>query len=59
MDTENTMKGELPVNAETRETRGERRAYHRPEVHDLGKLEQMQGGVGATSDGNQAYVWRP
>jgi hypothetical protein len=36
------VKAQTAVAAET--TNAANRGYHQPEVHDLGKLEQVQGG---------------
>ena len=59
MSTEKSVKGEIRIGAKVEKAVTTDREYHRPEVHDLGKLDLLEGGIGATSDGNQAYIWRP
>jgi hypothetical protein len=39
----------------------EKKSYRRPEVHDLGKLEQVQGSMGTARDGTggRYHIVRP
>ena len=56
MRTEDIM--EQQGTDEIEETTGEQGSYHRPEVHDLGTLELLEGGGGNNSDGTHLYLRR-
>lgn len=49
--TKNLVPGKVEVRSEVEKKDVAQREYRRPEVHELGKLEQVQAGSGYYYDG--------